>query len=212
MSRTFRIASTAVTVVTLWAAFAPSAVRAARRQPDPAAAVRATLHKYDRLVGPHEDEKALPFYHATNTRDRAAAAVLARVDGALANLRHHATAKFGRDVAEAMLRSVGATTATDIDAAQITVTGDTASVLFPDSKSPSTMIRVSREWKLSVKAMLAGFGGRPREFRKAILKLASGADQVAEKIAAGQYPDAKSAAAAVIEVRNAAFANATTRP
>src|SRR5881394_1797963 len=72
-------------------------------------APRAALLMYDKLVGPNEAEKALPLYYAASTRERALAAVLAKCDGALANLRKQAADKFGPDVADAMLRSVDAT-------------------------------------------------------------------------------------------------------
>lgn len=182
-------------VVVLMYAIAPAfALAADPKANDPAAAVRATLHKYDKLVGPHEAHKALPFYHVTNTRERATAETLARVDGALAYLRQVAGAKYGKDMAEAMLKSVYATTPDDIDGAKIDVAGDVATIRFPDSDSPSTMVRVNGEWRLSVKAMLKSVGGRPSAFRKSIDRITKAANDVANRIQQNQYRDPESAA------------------
>jgi hypothetical protein len=174
--------------------------------PDPAAGPRATLLKFDKLLGPNEAEKALPLYHATNTRERAAAAVLAKIDGALANLRERAAAKYGPEVADAMVKSVGGTTAADIKAAQINVSGDRATIRYPGGNTPAVMVRVEGEWKLSVKDMLADFGVPPREFRHGIQRLTTSVNRVAGKIERSEYPDAESASKELLEAAKTAFA------
>src|SRR5712672_4511913 len=78
----------------------------ARAKPTPiedGSGPRAALLMYDKLVGPNESEKALPLYYATTTRERALAALLAKCDGALANLHKKAADKVRPDIADAML-------------------------------------------------------------------------------------------------------------
>ena len=168
--------------------------------PDPAAGPRTTLLKFDKLVGPNEADKALPLYHATNARERAAAAVLAKIDGALTDLREKAAAKWGREIAEAMIKSVGGTTAADIKAAEIKVSGDRATIRYPGSNSPSVMVLVDGEWKLSVKDMMAAFGLPPREFRREIQRLTASVQKVAGKIDRNEYPDAESASKELLKL------------
>src|SRR5205823_13985243 len=83
---------------------------------------RAALLMSDKLVRPNESDKALPLYYATTTRERALAALLAKCDGALANHQKEAADKFSPDIAAAMIPSVDATTAEDMNAPKIAVT------------------------------------------------------------------------------------------
>lgn len=168
-------------------------------------APRAALLMYDKLVGPNETERALPLYYATSTRERALAAVLAKCDGALANLRKQATDKFGPEVADAMLRSVDATTTDDINAAKITIAGDTAAVLFPNSARPTMMIKVNGEWRISVKSLLQELKSNPKTFRKSLTKVATAANQTAAKIQEGQFTIPEDASKNLLESYKAAF-------
>jgi hypothetical protein len=168
-------------------------------------APRAALLMYDKLVGPNEAEKALPLYYAASTRERALAAVLAKCDGALANLRKQATDKFGPDVADAMLRSIDATTTEDINAAKITVAGDTAAVLFPNSARPTLMVKVNGEWRISVKSLLQDLKISPKTFRQALTKVATAANQTAAKIQEGQYTTSDDASKHLLEAYKSAF-------
>jgi hypothetical protein len=148
---------------------------------------RAALLLYDKLVGPNDTDKALGLYHATTTRERALAQSLATVDGALANLHAQAEKKFDRATADDLVRTLDAVTPDDINAAKIEVTGDTAAVTFPTSQSPTTMIRVAGEWKISVKALVQNLKSNPRTFRKSLAKVAAAANDIATKIQDGQF-------------------------
>jgi hypothetical protein len=172
-------------------------------------APRAALLMYDKLVGPNETEKALPLYYANSTRERALAAVLAKCDGALANLRKQATDKFGHDAADAMLRSVDATTTDDINTAKITVAGDTAAVLFPNAARPTTMVKINGEWRISVKSLLQDLKINPKTFRQSLTKVATAANQVATKIQEGQYTTPEDASKHLLEAYKSAFTAAT---
>jgi hypothetical protein len=195
-----------------------AAASSAATKPTPATAPagdpsgpRAALLMYDKLVGPNDADKAIGLYHAPATRDRALAEVLAKCDGALAHLRQRAAAKFGAETADAMVRSVDGTTADDINRAKIEVAGDTASVLFPQAKTPATMVRVNGEWKLSVRHMLNNFRStKPRDLRKSLARLADGINAVADKIHQGQYATAKDASAELKKRYETAFP--TTAP
>jgi hypothetical protein len=148
---------------------------------------RAALLLYDKLVGPNDTDKALGLSHATTTRERALAQSLATVDGALANLHAQAEKKFDRATADDLVRTLDAVTPDDINAAKIEVTGDTAAVTFPTSQSPTTMIRVAGEWKISVKALVQNLKSNPRTFRKSLAKVAAAANDIATKIQDGQF-------------------------
>ena len=141
----------------------------------------------------------MPLYYATATRERALAAVLAKCDGAIANLRKQATDKFGSDVADAMLRSVDATTADDINAAKISVAGDTAAVLFPNSARPTMMVKVNGEWRISVKSLLQDLKTSPKTFRQSLTKVSTAANQTAAKIREGQYTTPEDASKSLLE-------------
>ena len=154
---------------------------------------RAALLLYDKLVGPNQSDKALSLYHAATTRERALAAALAHLDGAMANLHYQATRKFNRDAADDLIRVIDGVTTSDINAARITVTGDTAAVTFPSSNHPTVMVRVSGEWKISVKALVRDLRSPPRPFRKALAELAGAANDAAAKIEQGQHPTPESA-------------------
>jgi hypothetical protein len=176
---------------------------------DPSAP-RAALLMYDKLVaGPDDADKALGLYHAATTRDRALAAALAQCDGALANLRAKAAAKYDRDVADAMLHAVYGTTTSDINNAKITVNGDTATVEYPDFPNPATMVRVNGEWKMSVRAMLNSSTTKPRDLRKSLTRLATAVNEIAAKIEQGQYPTAEDASAALVKAHKASFSRET---
>ena len=96
---------------------------------------------YDKIVGPNEAEKALPLYYAASTRERALAAVLAKCDGAIANLRKQATDKFGPEVADQMLRSIDATTTEEINAVR-----QAFQIIFRESQTlPPALAQVERE-------------------------------------------------------------------
>lgn len=167
-------------------------------------AARAALLMYDKMVGPNEVDKALPLYYATTTREAALAAVLAKCDGALANLHKKATDKFGHTIADSLLHDVDATVTEDINAAKVEVKGDKAEVTFPDATSPVTMLRINGEWKISVKALAQGIDD-PRKFRKAFLQLAKLVNDVAEKIAGGQYGNPDDAGKKLVEGYKAIF-------
>jgi hypothetical protein len=166
---------------------------------------RAALLMYDKMVGPNEVDKALPLYFANTTRERALAAILAKCDGALANLHKIATDKYGKETADAMIRSIDGTTADDINAAKITVTGDQAYVAFPNSAHPTEMIRVNGEWKISVKALVQDLPGNLRDFRKALTQIATAVNQTAAKISEGQYTNADEPSKQLLEAYKAAF-------
>jgi hypothetical protein len=167
---------------------------------------RAALLMYDKLVqGPKDTEKALGLYQTTTTRDRALATALANCDTALANLRATATAKFDREVADAMLHVVYGTTTKDINEAQITVHGDTATVRYPDFPDAATMVRVDGEWKISVRAILNKPGSKPAAYRKALAQIAKSINGIAAKIEQGQYVHAEDASKALAEAQQAAF-------
>jgi hypothetical protein len=174
-----------------------------------ASAPRGALLMYDKLVGPNESDKALQLYYCASTRERALAAVLAKCDGALANLRKQATDKFGPDVADAMLHAVDATTTDDINTAKITVAGDTAAVLFPKAQRPTMMVYVHSEWKISVKSLLLDLKVSPRSFRQALAKVAAAANQTAAKIEQGQYATPEDASKHLVEAYRSAFAAPT---
>src|SRR3954469_21805300 len=143
-----------------------AAAPATTRTTNDPSAPRAALLMYDKLVGPNESDKALGLYHATTTRDRALAAALANLDGALANLHAQATRKFNRQAADDLVRTLDGATMDDINAADIKVTGDTAAVTFPNSTRPTQMLRVNGEWKISVKSLATDLRSNPRTFRK----------------------------------------------
>ena len=174
-----------------------------------ASAPRGALLMYDKLVGPNESEKALPLYYAASTRERALAAVLAKCDGALANLRNQATDKFGPEVADAMLHAVDASTTDDINTAKITVAGDTATVFFPGSDHPTMMVYVKGEWKISVKSLLQDLKVSPKTFRQSLAKVAAAANQTAAKIEQGQYTTPEDASKHLVEAYQSAFAAPT---
>jgi hypothetical protein len=150
-------------------------------------APRAALLMYDKMVGPNESDKALGLYYAQNTRERALADALAKCDGAIANLRAKAAARFGADAADKLIRVLDATTTSDINAARIDVEGDTAKVTFPASSHPTTMVRVHDEWKIAVKSFFDDLPISPRLFRVGLAKVATAANAVAAKIEEGQY-------------------------
>jgi hypothetical protein len=194
--------------MTLFALLLTTTATAALARPKPTedgSAPRAALLMYDKLVGPNEPEKALPLYYATSTRERALAAVLAKCDGAIANLRKQAADKFGPEVADAMLRSVDATTTDDINAAKITVAGDTAAVLFPNAARPTMMVKVNGEWRISVKSLLQDLKISPKTFRQSLTKVATAANQIAAKIQEGQYATAEDASKHLLESYKSAF-------
>ncbi|MDB5318635.1 MAG: hypothetical protein JWN40_266 [Phycisphaerales bacterium] len=183
-------------------------VSAASAKPTPSqdgSAPRAALLMYDKLVGPNESEKALPLYYAAATRERALAAVLAKCDGALANLRKQAAEKFGPDIADAMLHSVDATTTEDINTAKITVAGDTAAVLFPNAQRPTMMVYIKGEWKISVNSLLQDLKISPKTFRQSLAKVAAAANQTAAKIEQGQYTTPEDASKHLLEAYKSAF-------
>jgi hypothetical protein len=183
----------------------PSFALAAPKSSDDPSGPRAALLLYDKLVGPNDADKAIGLYYARNTRERVLAAVLAKLDGAVANLRKHAADRFGQDAADAMIRAIDATTADDINQAKITVNGDTATVLFPHATSPSTMVRVNGEWKLSLKPWFKDLHSSPKDLRKALARVATSANEVAGKIEQGQYAKPEEATRTLQEAFRAAF-------
>jgi hypothetical protein len=189
----------------------PSVVLAAPKSSDDGSGPRAALLMYDKLVGPNDADKAIGLYYASNTRERVLAAVLAKLDGAVANLRKKAADKFGQDAADAMIRSIDATTADDINQAKITVNGDTATVLFPHATSPSSMVRVNGEWKLSLKPWFRDVRSSPRDLRKSLARLASSTNEIAGKIEQGQYSKAADATNRLQEAFKAAFASDSSK-
>src|SRR5690349_1273165 len=82
-------------------------------------APRAALLMYDKLVGPHQGDRALPLYYADSTRDKTIAQILARRRGVFAYLHKVAAEKFGGESADEMLHAVGAVTVQDINDAKI---------------------------------------------------------------------------------------------
>lgn len=171
---------------------------------DNSSAPRAALLMYDKMGGPNESDKALPLYYVSTTREQALAAVLAKCDGALANLHKKASDKFSPEIADSLLRIVDATVTEDINQAKIEVKGDKAEVTFPNATSPVIMVRVHGEWKISVKALAQGIED-PKAFRKAFGKLAILANDVAEKIGGGQLSTPEDASKKLLEGYKAIF-------
>ena len=149
---------------------------------DDGAGPRAALLMFDKSVGPGETEKALACYHAASTRERALAQQLAEMDGALSLLQTRASARFGADVAQGMVRLLGGKTAADIDKARITVSDDQAKVLFEGDPAPMEMIRINGQWKLSVRAVIRQTGPDLKSLRRSLAELAGVARQSAKDI------------------------------
>lgn len=167
---------------------------------------RAALLMYDKMVGPHDWEKALGLYHATSTRERALAECLAKMDGELAHLYKVASSKYGKEIGLAMVSSVGAKTISDINGAKITVKGEVAEVLFPGDEEPTIMRRVNGDWKVDMKRMIQALDVDLRRFRQAIERLAGEVDRLAEQIGNGQFATAEKPSALLLEAKKRAFA------
>ena len=147
---------------------------------------RAALLLMDKMTVPGKPETALPFYHATATRERVFASHLAEMDAALASLHKAGAAKFGRDAGDSLIKIVNGTTVAEINAARISVEGDKARVWFKEGSGPTEMVRVGDEWKLSVKQWVRGVQNLPA-FRGSIAKLATKVNDVAKGIENGKY-------------------------
>ena len=104
-----------------------------------------------------------------------------------------------------MPRSVDATTTDEINTAKITVTGDTAAVLFPNSARPTMMLKVNGEWRISVKSLLQDLKISPKTFRQSLTKVATAANQVATKIQEGQYTTPEDASKHLLEAYKSAI-------
>jgi hypothetical protein len=169
---------------------------------------RAALLLFDKIVGPNQAEKALPFYHATSTRERALAGVFAEIDGALADLHAKAKVKFGEEVADSMVSIVGAKTTREINEAKISVNGDAADVLFPGDEKPMQMVRVDGEWKISVKAMIKEFDQRAKDMRMAIEKVTVEVRKITKEIEQGKYESGEEPSRLLLEIRGKAFKKA----
>lgn len=169
------------------------------------AAPRAALLMYDKLVGPHDADKAIGLYHTTATRERALAEVLAKVDGELAHLLHAATKKYGKEIGLAMVSSVGCKTADDINKAKITVKGDIADVLFPGDDEPTQMRRVDGEWKIDTKAVIQRLNTDLRRYRQTITTLATEIHAIADQIDQGRFPTPEKPSALLLEAQKKSF-------
>jgi hypothetical protein len=170
-------------------------------------APRAALLMYDKLVGPNQSDKALALYHATATREKAVAHLLATLDGRLAALVDAATKKWDKQTAESLARTAGSKTAADINAAEIKVTGDTAIVRFPGDEDPVLMTNVNGEWKISVKHLVQQVAKDiPLDrFRKSLATLTTSIEKITASIAGGQLtPD--TAKTQLEQARKSAFA------
>jgi len=182
------------TTLAILLTFAAPAFAAPKSGAQDGSAPRAALLMYDKMVGPNESDKALGLYYARTTRERALAEALAKCDGAIANLRAKAAAKFGAEAADTLIRVLDATTTSDINAARIEVEGDTAKVTFPASTHPTTMVRVHDDWKIAVKSFFDDLPISPRLFRLGLGRVAAAANNVAAKIEEGQYTTSTAAA------------------
>ena len=165
---------------------------------------RAALLLMDKMTLPGKPETALPFYHATATRERVFAKHLAEMDAALTYLHKVAAAKFGKEAADDVIKSANGTTVPEINAARIEVSGDTAKVWFKDNSQPTTMVRVGDEWKISVKEWVRGARDLPA-FRGALTKLAGKVNEIAKGIESGRYASAQSAKKELIKAKAEAF-------
>ena len=93
----------------------------------------------------------------------------------------------------------------DINAAKISVAGDTAVVLFPGADHPVMMVYVKGEWKISVKSLLQDLKISPKTFRQSLAKVAAAANQTAAKIEQGQYATPEDASKNLVEAYKSAF-------
>ena len=153
---------------------------------------RAALLLRDKLTMPGKPETALPFYHATATRERVFARHLAERDAAVASLHKSATAKFGKAAADAIVQPVNGTTVPEINAARIEVAGDQAKVWFQDHSEPTVMVRVGEEWKISVKERVRRAENLPA-LRGSFSKLAARVNDIAKGIETGRYASPEAA-------------------
>jgi hypothetical protein len=168
---------------------------------------RAALLLMDKVTIPGKPETALPFYHTTATRERVFANHLAEMDSALASLHKAATAKFGRDAADNLIKIVNGTTVADINAARITVDGSSAQVWFKDSSGPTEMVRVGDEWKISVKQWVRGVQNLP-SLRSSLAKLATRVNDVAKGIEGGRHTSKEAAETDLRKAKDEAFPKA----
>ncbi len=165
---------------------------------------RAALLAYDKIVGPGEADKAMGIYRVTAVRERVVAELLAKVDGALATLQKAAKDKYGAEIADAMVKSVGGKGAADINAATIKVEGDSATVQFPGDEEAMVMVKAGGEWKISVKDMIRGIDDLPR-FRKGLGQLAAEVAQIAEDIGRSRFASAEIPSKKLLEAKERAF-------
>jgi hypothetical protein len=172
---------------------------------------RAALLLMDKVTIPGKPETALPFYHTTATRERVFANHLAEMDSALASLHKAATAKFGRDAADALVKIVNGTTVADINAARITVDASNAQVWFKDSSGPTEMVRVGDEWKISVKQWVRGVQNLP-SLRRSLAKLATRVNDVAKGIEGGRHTSKDATEKELRKAKDEAFPKAAAAP
>jgi hypothetical protein len=149
-------------------------------------------------------ETALPFYHVTATRERVFAKHLSEMDAALTHLHKAASAKFGKEAADDVVKAANGTTVPEINSARIEVNGDQAKVWFKDNPEPTTMVRVGDEWKISVKEWVRGAKDLPA-FRGSLSKMADKVNQIAKGIESGRYSSAQSAKTELVKAKGEAF-------
>jgi hypothetical protein len=158
----------------------------------------------DKMTTPGRPESALPFYHATATRERVFAKHLAEMDAAMAGLHKAATAKFGKGAADELVKAVDGTTVAEINSAKIEVSGDRAKVWFKGADEPTTMVRVGDEWKISLKEWVRGVENLPG-LRAAYTKLAGTVNEAAKGIEAGKYSSAEKMKGELEKAKGEAF-------
>ncbi|HVX85012.1 MAG TPA: hypothetical protein VH253_09370 [Phycisphaerae bacterium] len=197
--------------VTMMALLAPLRARAADADD-----VRAAMKHMDALVTDHKWLDALDNYVAVNDSERNLARAMVEMDDAMDKFQTAVRAKFGDAGWNTIGAAVHALPKGGVDAVNVTITGDLATVTWAGATSPEFLKKVGGVWKISVPDLMAysmkaagATETQARELEPQVLeisvdrvrRMSSGLVWLSLEITAGKYAtpaDAKSAADAVM--------------
>jgi len=179
---------------------------------------RGALHALNHAMREGEVAAIKRLFLASNEAERKMVEADAQMAAALADLRRAASRKFGEAGAELMTGDSPASSAVSsqrIEAADIAITGDTATVVYRDEKeSPFVLKRVAGQWKVPVSELAKPMDRATLEQRLADLdSQCQVVREITRQIDQGRFTAAEQAKEAWrARIFQAAASQPTTRP
>lgn len=152
-------------------------------------------------------ERDLSFYRATDEKEKKLADAIAHADVELAHLQKAVEQKFGKELGQAVVHAAGAQDLDDVEAANVKIEGDKATVEWKRKDSqPLSLVKVDGKWKISLSDLLQGMDAQEvGKLTDAMQQLSKQLTFISTRVEQGKYRSGEGVRDRIEELTNELF-------